>query len=234
MSPKAAPAPPVRRPLWRRVLAFFDPAEPGFIRRAALVGCGGALVLATVACGVLVALNQFPLPRYYVGAFLLEAGQYGPAEQMATDLVRDYPRQSVAFYELKAAVYRRTGRAAAQQAVLDDLVAQMPGAWTAHSDRCWFGSLFGDPAQVLDSCDRAVELVPSRNGFANARRAFARIQLGDRAGAITDLTEAVRRWDKYRNAPRWMVESRRKWLTELQAGRNPIDAETLAFERDRF
>ncbi len=226
--------PTARRPLWRRAVAFFDPAEPGFLRRAMVLGCGGGLVLALVACGAAVALTQFPLPRYYLGALLLESGQYDLAERTATSLVRDYPRQSVAFYELKAAVYRRTGRYPEQQAVMDDLVAHMPDAWLAHSDRCWFGSLFGDPAEMLASCDRAVELSPEQRGWAHARRAFARLQLDDRPGAEADLIEALRRWDKYGRVPRWMVQSRRKWLEALQAGRDPIDAATLAFERNRF
>jgi tetratricopeptide (TPR) repeat protein len=215
-------------------VAVFDPAEPGFLRRAAMMGCGAVIIVVVLACGAALAVSQFPLPRYYLGALSLEAGQYGPAERIASGLVRDYPRQAVAFYELKAAVYRRTGRYEAQQSVLDELVANMPQAWEAHSDRCWFGSLFGDPAKVIDSCDRAVELVPERRGWAHARRAFARIQLGDMVGAEADLTEALARWDKYRNAPRWMVESRRKWLAELRAGRNPVDEATLAFERNRF
>jgi tetratricopeptide (TPR) repeat protein len=235
--PPTAPAAarrPARRPLWRRVLAFFDPAEPGFLRRGALLGCGGAVALGLVACGAALALGQFPLPRYYLAALLLESERYGLAERLANDLVRDYPRQSLAFYQLQAAVYRRTGRYEAQQAVLDALVANMPENWESYSDRCWYGSLFGDPARVLDSCDRAVAMAPPTRGFPHARRAFARIQLGDMAGAEADLTEALRRWDRYRRGPRWMVESRRRWLADIQAGRNPLDEATLAFERNRF
>jgi tetratricopeptide (TPR) repeat protein len=225
---------PSRRPLWRRVVAFFDPAEPGFGRRA-LIGLALALVLVGCgAVGVATSLTQFALPRYYLGAWLLENGFIDQAESMAQGLVRDHPRESSAYYLLLATVYRRTGRQAEQLAVLDEAVAALPESGSAHSDRCWYGSLFGSAQRVMASCDKAVAMTPEEGGFAHARRAFARLRVGDHAGAEADLVEAIRRWETYGTAPRWILRSRREWLAAIRAGKDPLDEATLTFERERF
>ncbi len=192
------------------------------------------LVGACGACGLLFAAGQAPLGRYFMGALLLETGQTGPAERIAADLVAQRPGESVSYYELLAAVYRRTDRQDQQLAVWDQTVRDMPDSWAAHSQRCWFGSLFGDPTTVLDSCDRGVELAATNEGLAHARRALARLRLGDRAGATADLTEALARWDAHGHAPRWLVRSRQRWLRILEAGGDPLDERTLRFERERF
>jgi tetratricopeptide (TPR) repeat protein len=225
---------PARRSRLRRLVAFFDPAEPGFVRRAATIGGCGALVLGCGLVAGLLSFTQFPLVRYYLAAVLLENRQMGLAESVAVDLVRDHPAQNHAYYELLAAVYRRTGRHDEQLQVFDQLVAQMPDRWWGYTDVCWYGSLFGDPARVLDACDKGVALAPKQAGFAHTRRALTRILLGDREGAIADLEEGLRRWERYGGVHPWFITTRRRWLQDLRAGRNPLDEATLRFERERF
>lgn len=223
-----------RRPAWRRALAYFDPAEPGYVGRLARVG----LVLLAAGtcglCGLLFAAGQVPLGRFSAGVLLLETGQSGPAERIALDLVAEHPGQAAYYYELLAAVYRRTGRQDQQLAVWDQAVQEMPASWSTHSHRCWFGSLFGDPQTVLGSCDAGVALAPPREGFGHARRALARLRLGDREGAAADLREALQRWEAYGGAPRWLEDSRRRWLQSLEDGENPLDEQTLRHEQERF
>jgi hypothetical protein len=229
----AAPAAP-RRSFPRRVLAWFDPAEPNFIGRA-LKGCGCLALVAGCALSALVASTmELALVRYYSGAVTLELGLHGPAEWLAGGLLDDHPGERVAYYELLGAVYRRTGRYEDQVAVFQRGVEEMPDTWRSYSNLCWFGSLFLEAERFLAACDRAVALVPSTMGLAHARRAFARLRLGDRDGARADLAEAVHRWETHGQIQRWQLRSRQRWLRELEAGGDPLDAETLEFERERF
>jgi hypothetical protein len=133
-----------------------------------------------------------------------------------------------------AAGQRRSGQVQAQLATFDEAVERFPLEWRSHGHRCWYGTLFGDPRRVLDSCDRAVELAPDDRGEPSGWRGVARGMSGDREGAIADLREAVRRIEAREGRRRFYTEQRREWLERLEAGEDPFDEPFLERERGRF
>ena len=90
---------------------------------------------------------------------------------------------------------------------------------------CWHGSLWGHAADVLDACGRAVEL-ERNNGRIRDSRGLARALTGDYAGAIEDFQFFVEWAQEYELDKEYRVQ-REAWIAELEAGRNPFDAETL-------
>jgi tetratricopeptide (TPR) repeat protein len=90
---------------------------------------------------------------------------------------------------------------------------------------CWFGSLWGHPGEVLDICERAVQLAPEE-GWIIDSRGLARALTGDYQGAIEDFYFYVQ-WAKENNRNEEAIRKREKWITELEAGRNPFDEELL-------
>ena len=86
---------------------------------------------------------------------------------------------------------------------------------------CWRGSLQGYAADVLDSCEKAVNLAP-KNGNIRDRRGLARALTGDIQGAIEDFQAFVD----------WTSEDDRKaqrqrWIEALRAGEDPFTPEEL-------
>lgn len=96
---------------------------------------------------------------------------------------------------------------------------------------CWFGSLSGHATDVMDACERAVDLAPS-SGFIRNNRGLARALTGDYAGAIEDFEFYVE-WLKENGQYERDRSQREAWIPELEAGRNPFDAETLDMLRDQ-
>jgi WD40 repeat protein len=92
---------------------------------------------------------------------------------------------------------------------------------------CWYGSLLGQAAEVLDACEYAVEQADESHK-ANYRdsRGLARALTGDYAGAIEDLRAFVE-WAQGRDELESLRLKREAWIIELEAGRNPFDAQTL-------
>jgi hypothetical protein len=88
---------------------------------------------------------------------------------------------------------------------------------------CWDGSLDGFARVVLAAGDRAVLLEPDRPEFHDSR-GLARALTGDPDGAIQDFTFYL---DHYHGQDS-LREQRKKWIEDLQAGRNPFTKETLA------
>jgi len=98
-----------------------------------------------------------------------------------------------------------------------------------NADICWSASLYGFVELVLPTCERAVELMPDSDETRDAR-GLARALTGDYEGAIEDLQFAVQRWQENANEDESYedaISERQDWLTELEAGRNPFDEETL-------
>jgi WD40 repeat protein len=93
---------------------------------------------------------------------------------------------------------------------------------------CQFGGTDGLPEVVLPACERAVELEPHNETHRDSR-GIARTLSGDYAGAIEDFAFAIDRW-KERDSERFEspILEREAWIAELEEGRNPLDAETLA------
>jgi TonB family protein len=101
---------------------------------------------------------------------------------------------------------------------LDTRLASSPTLWWSV---CWYGSLWGDAADLTGACDRLVALDP---GGVRARdaRGVARTLTGNLQGAIVDfeaMTAAC-------TDPRQRAE-RTEWIQALRAGRNPLTPEVV-------
>jgi WD40 repeat protein len=96
-----------------------------------------------------------------------------------------------------------------------------------HNQICWFGSLLGHAADVIDACEQAVQLA-SADRIAGNRdsRGLARALTGDYAGAIEDF-EVFVEWSKANGSYVQYGSKREGWIAELAAGRNPFDEATL-------
>ena len=90
---------------------------------------------------------------------------------------------------------------------------------------CWDGSVAGHATEVMDACQKAVALDPENGGIRDSR-GLARALTGDGKDAIEDFqfylkwTEKIQKFEDRR-------PQREKWITDLKAGKNPFDAETL-------
>jgi tetratricopeptide (TPR) repeat protein len=211
----------------RRVVAYFDPGEAGFVGRLKRVALAGALIVACGACGLVAVALRTPLGRYAAAAMLVEIGQPGAAERVARGLVDDHPSENNGYYFVLASALHDQGRHEEEREVYAEAVQAMPDDWSANRNYCWFEALFGRAGDVMAYCDRAVERAPTDRGSPFARRGAAKAMAGDREGAIEDMREAIRRWDRFggpdsRPAPRF-----RRWLAALEGGENPFDERTL-------
>src|SRR5262249_26873192 len=123
----------------------------------------------------------------------------------------------------------------AQEAVASLLYAQAAEQATETEDSvlnnqvCWFGSIDGFARIVLPACERAVTLAPHNPGWRDSR-AIAKALVGDTSAAVTDLEFFVARAQD-RDDLRKYVPTRKQWLEELAARRNPFDPRTLAILR---
>jgi len=92
---------------------------------------------------------------------------------------------------------------------------------------CWFGSLLGYEADVLEFCEGAVQLAsPDRIAGNRDSRGLARALMGDHAGAIEDFRFFID-WSKENDQYERYGRKREAWIAELEAGRNPFDEATL-------
>jgi tetratricopeptide (TPR) repeat protein len=219
-------------PLALRVLRFFDPARPGFIRRMLKLGFLGFLISGCVLSLVAVRLAQTNPGKLTIAIALNMTGQYDAAERITRELIAEDPGGNITYYEELARSLRHKGEIEAQLAVLDTAVEVLPSNWVGHSQRCWYYALYHRPGEAMHSCDLAIEYAPE-SGFAHARRGVARALLGDREGAIEDIEDGLHMWAV---SPTGYVPPQpwETWLEQLKAGQDPFDEETLQVERDRF
>lgn len=104
---------------------------------------------------------------------------------------------------------------------------------------CLTGVVSRHAQEVLDACDRAVELSPDSGPFHSAR-GIARAMTGDRTGAVEDL-QAFVGWASssglflpdrvYSDAGALDVDAvirRREWITELAGGRDPFTPRVMS------
>jgi tetratricopeptide (TPR) repeat protein len=86
---------------------------------------------------------------------------------------------------------------------------------------CWYGSLWGYAQDVIQACDRAVNLEPGNIEILDSR-GLARSLTGDIDGAIDDFSTFIRETnDENRRY------QRQNWVQMLQIGENPFTEETL-------
>ncbi|WP_365973093.1 AAA-like domain-containing protein [Moorena sp. SIO4G3] len=88
---------------------------------------------------------------------------------------------------------------------------------------CWFGSLHGYAADVMDACEKAIAKAPKyKYERYQHSRGVARALTGDTAGAISDFQAYV----DWASNDHWKAKVQ-KWIDELRAGKNPFTEEVL-------
>jgi len=219
----------------RRVLALLDPAEPGFLRRMALLAAVAALAGCCAVAALAGRAARTPVGRYWTSVVLLEAGRLERSERIARELVADPTVRGYGHYRVLAAALRRQGKVREQLSVYDDAIVAYPTLEIAHGHRCWYYALFDNPEHVMDSCDAAVALAaPSKAGKAHFWRAAARAMAGDGTGAIEDLNAAREAWAAGAEAAPAYRATAARWLATLQAGGAILDAAEIEELRDWF
>ena len=86
---------------------------------------------------------------------------------------------------------------------------------------CRYGSLQGHSADILDACQKAVNLVPGNGGVRDSR-GLARALTGDVEGALEDF-QAFVDWTSNDEAK----AQRQRWIEALRAGEDPFTPEEL-------
>lgn len=112
---------------------------------------------------------------------------------------------------------------------------RMPNDPTGWNQICWWGTLTGAAADVVDACEQGVNLDPD-NGNIRDSRGVNRALHGDSQGAIDDFRAYVA-WaeaqmeniDNDAEAEEYAaaIARRKAWITALEAGEDPFDDATL-------
>jgi tetratricopeptide (TPR) repeat protein len=120
-----------------------------------------------------------------IGGGLAKAGRIDEAIDAFTNALEFSPNNAVAYYN-RGNVYRNAGKP--KQAIADysKAIELVPNLAVAHNGLCWWGSLLGRVTDVIDACERAVELAPDNGGHRDSR-SLARALTGDYDGAIKDF-----------------------------------------------
>jgi hypothetical protein len=84
------------------------------------------------------------------------------------------------------------------------------------SSLCWYGSLYGHAAAVMNACTKIVKLKPKKESYRDSR-GLARALIGDFKGAIADFEFYV----KHAKLKHKLVQ-RQQWLNQLREGTNPF------------
>ena len=129
-------------------------------------------------------------------------------------------------YRNRGLTYHSLGEFEKAIADFKQAIALNPDFAAAYNSFCWTSTLLKkSTTAVIDACDQAVRLAPEEGVFRDSR-GLARALAGDVRGAIEDFkfyVATLKQTDQYeRYGPK-----REIWITELEAGRNPFDRETL-------
>ncbi len=92
---------------------------------------------------------------------------------------------------------------------------------TVGNNLCWWGSLWGHAAEVMDACETVVALEPENGKFRDSR-GLARALTGDIAGAIEDFQAFV----NWTNNEQKRLQ-RQHWIESLRVGENPFTEEEI-------
>jgi len=88
---------------------------------------------------------------------------------------------------------------------------------------CWFGSLHGQAANVLEACKNAVAFASeTEKGMFRDSRGVARAMTGDQQGAIEDFQAFIESTDSDNNK-----KQRQGWIKDLKAGKDPFTEEEI-------
>jgi tetratricopeptide (TPR) repeat protein len=157
------------------------------------------------------------LAYYYQGKTAQAIADYDRAIELDPDYQWAYSRRAQAHFwggnnEAALADARRAAELEADEGYFQ-------------SQLCLYGGLLGtvEPGgDILAACEQAVALSPDDEGLAG-RRGIARARAGDVAGAAEDFAVYLQWLEENRAYETAFIEQYRAWLTELQAGNNPLD-----------
>jgi tetratricopeptide (TPR) repeat protein len=129
-------------------------------------------------------------------------------------------------YAMRSMAYAALG--GLNQAMLDanDAAEQAPGSASMWNNRCWLGAVWGQPADALAACERAVALNP-RDGRFYESRGVVRARLGRYQEASDDF-ERYLKWAKRNYQYERHGVQREDWIKALEAGHDPFGEATLA------
>ena len=92
---------------------------------------------------------------------------------------------------------------------------------------CWFGTVYEQATEVIDACDRAVDLAEAdRKGFFADARGVARLLTGDTPGALADF-EMFLDLSSGDTSMSDLLAVRRGWVEALRSGVDPLDGMNL-------
>ena len=87
---------------------------------------------------------------------------------------------------------------------------------------CWHGAINNQAKDIMDACNKAVELAPENEVIRN-NRGLARALTGDYNGATEDLKVFVKQTN---NSNKYKSRAQR-WIKDLRNGKNPFTPEVL-------
>jgi tetratricopeptide (TPR) repeat protein len=136
------------------------------------------------------------------------------------------PEQRAEVYALRSDVYKALGNFDAE---LDDLLKSVEangGNAVTFNNLCWSYALTESPELALPYCVKAVEADPSPTHLDSRGVVYA--MLGDEEAALEDFKIVVSDLEGSTSPnDEAMRADRQKWVEALEAGENPITAETL-------
>ncbi|HSG42163.1 MAG TPA: serine hydrolase, partial [Anaerolineales bacterium] len=169
----------------------------------------------------------------FLAAVIISAVSYYIGLEIATAIAVDPSLETHQSLEALGMIER--GNLFAQHGMVEEALATYAEAQNFEPDLninagdwnkiCWYGSLWGDAANALIACDRAVELAPD-NAAIKDSRGLARALTGDFAGAVGDFSEYVE-WLEENGGNEYEKNLRISWISKMKSGQNPFDEATL-------
>jgi hypothetical protein len=109
------------------------------------------------------------------------------------------------------------------RAIYDEVQKDNPGlqiSATHWNSLCWYGSLLGNPQDVMDACEQAVRLDPKNSGIRDSR-GLARALTNNITGAIEDFRFYIES-----KPPLERRNQREGWIKDLLQGKKPAEVFT--------
>ncbi len=215
------------------VRALGEPIEGGGFH--GMVNTTGALGEADIAIsisgsqnsGTLYAVASKKRGRDKWNFTLLEVlvdGQGEPIDLLAGGPIPNESQQAADSHYERGNNYFNSGHYEQAMTEYSKAVELDPEFAAAYNSLCWTGGLSGQARQVMEACERGVELAPDSGAFRDSR-GLVRALTGDYAGAIEDFRFFVT-WAKSAGYDT-MAAKREAWIAALKAQRNPFDEATL-------
>lgn len=142
-----------------------------------------------------------------------------------------YEWLSLPAYERRAYLYEEQGHYDLAITDYSKMIELDPSNANYYSQTCWFGSLSGHAAEMMDICEQAVALDPENGDIRNSR-GLAYVLNGDYGKAVEDFKFYIN-WLKNRpyEDDANNVET---WIKKLELGQSPFDEITLEKLRNEY